>query len=137
RKGSESAPEANGSAPAAEAKPQKIPSRPTALTPENMRDMWRRCNKCERPILVQEVKDNSYVCPRCGGYFRVHAYRWIEMIIDEGTFEEWDKEMELVNPLKFPGYEGKVEAAREKTNLNEAVVTGRGKINGYDTVIAV
>ena len=137
RKGSESAPEANGSAPAAEAKPQKIPSRPTALTPENMRDMWRRCNKCERPILVQEVKDNSYVCPRCGGYFRVHAYRRIEMIIDEGTFEEWDKEMELVNPLKFPGYEGKVEAAREKTNLNEAVVTGRGKINGYDTVIAV
>ena len=116
---------------------ERIPSRPTALTPENMRDLWRRCNKCEKPILVQDVKDNFYVCPRCGGYFRVHAYRRIEMIIDEGTFEEWDKEMGPVNPLKFPGYEGKVEAAREKTKLNEAVVSGRGKINGYDTVIAV
>ena len=66
------------------------------------------------------------------GYFRMHAYRRIEMLIDEGTFEEWDKEMSVVNPLAFPGYEGKVEAAREKTELNEAVVTGKGKIHGYE-----
>ena len=88
-------------------------------------------------MLVQDVLDYLYVCPRCGGYFRMHAYRRIEMLIDEGTFEEWDKEMSVVNPLAFPGYEGKVEAAREKTELNEAVVTGKGKIHGYETVIAV
>ena len=122
---------------AEEEKTERIPSRPTALTPENMRDLWRRCNKCEKPILVQDVRDNFYVCPRCGGYFRVHAYRRFEMLMDEGTFEEWDKEMEVVNPLQFPGYEGKVEAAREKTKLNEAVVSGRGKIQGYDTVMVV
>ena len=107
------------------------------MTPESLRSLWRKCNKCEKPILVQDVKDNLYVCPRCGGYFRMHAYRRIEMLIDEGTFEEWDKEMSVVNPLAFPGYEGKVEAAREKTELNEAVVTGKGKIHGYETVIAV
>ncbi len=124
-------------AKAAEERPEKIPSRPTAMTPESLRSLWRKCNKCEKPILVQDVKDNLYVCPRCGGYFRMHAYRRIEMLIDEGTFEEWDKEMEVVNPLSFPGYEGKVYAAREKTELNEAVVTGKGQINGYETVIAV
>ena len=124
-------------AEAAQEKPEKIPSRPTAMTPESLRSLWRKCNKCEKPILVQDVKDNLYVCPRCGGYFRMHAYRRIEMLIDEGTFEEWDKEMSVVNPLAFPGYEGKVEAAREKTELNEAVVTGKGKIHGYETVIAV
>lgn len=122
---------------AAEEKPEKIPSRPTAMTPESLRSLWRKCNKCEKPILVKDVKDNLYVCPRCGAYFRIHAYRRIEMLIDEGTFEEWDKEMSAVNPLSFPGYEGKVEAAREKTELNEAVVTGKGKIDGYETVIAV
>ena len=124
-------------AEAAQEKPEKIPSRPTAMTPESLRSLWRKCNKCEKPILVQDVKDNLYVCPRCGGYFRMHAYRRIEMLIDEGTFEEWDKEMSVVNPLAFPGYDGKVEAAREKTDLNEAVVTGKGKIHGYETVIAV
>lgn len=121
----------------AEGKQERIPSRPTAMTPESLRSLWRKCNKCEKPILVQDVKDNLYVCPRCGGYFRIHAYRRIEMLIDEGTFEEWDKEMSVVNPLSFPGYESKVEAAREKTELNEAVVTGKGMIEGYETVIAV
>ena len=72
-------------AEAAQEKPEKIPSRPTAMTPESLRSLWRKCNKCEKPILVQDVKDNLYVCPRCGGYFRMHAYRRIEMLIDEGT----------------------------------------------------
>ena len=55
-------------AEAAQEKPEKIPSRPTAMTPESLRSLWRKCNKCEKPILVQDVKDNLYVCPRCGGY---------------------------------------------------------------------
>ena len=105
--------------------------------PNIPKGLWRKCNKCGRPIYTEDVKNNYYVCPRCSGYFRVHAYRRIEMIIDEGTFEEWNQEMEFVNPIGFPGYEKKINAAREKSSLNEAVVTGRGKIHGQDTVIAV
>lgn len=99
--------------------------------------LWRKCNKCGRPIYVEDVKNNFYVCPRCKGYFRVHAYRRIEMLLDEGSFEEWDKEMEFVNPLGFPGYEKKINAAKDKSELNEAVVTGEGSIHGLKTVIGV
>lgn len=99
--------------------------------------LWRRCNKCGQPIYVDDVKANYYICPKCHGYFRAHAYRRIEMTIDEGTFEEWNKEMPFENPLKFPGYEKKVNATKEKTKLNEAVVTGKGKILGNDAVVAV
>ena len=70
------------------------------------RDMANATNR-GRPISTEDVKNNYYVCPKCSGYFRIHAYRRIEMLIDEGTFEEWDKEMEFVNPLAFPGYEKK------------------------------
>ena len=59
------------------------------------------------------------------------------MVIDPGTFEEWDKHMEFSNPLNFPGYEKKVQAAKEKTKLDEAIVTGKGRINGRETVIGV
>lgn len=99
--------------------------------------LWRKCNKCRQPIYVEDVKNNFYVCPKCGGYFRVHAYRRIEMLADEGRFEEWNKEMEFSNPLDFPGYEKKILAAKEKTGLNEAIVTGKCRIYGLPAVVGV
>lgn len=51
----------------------------------------------------------------------VHARRRVEMIADEGTFEKWDHGLNAGNPLSFPGYEEKVKALQEKTNLDEAV----------------
>lgn len=99
--------------------------------------LWRKCNKCRQPIYTEDVKNNYYICPKCKGYFRVHAYRRIEMVIDEGTFEEWNKDIAFSNPLNFPGYEKKVKAAKEKTNLNEAIVTGKGLIDGSPAVLGV
>ena len=105
--------------------------------PEVPAGLLRKCNKCGAAIIAEDVKKGYYICPKCHGYFRVHAYRRIEMLADEGSFEEWDKEMEFVNPLDFRGYEEKVERLKEHTKLNEAVVTGRIMINGNPAVIGV
>ena len=108
-----------------------------ASRPEVPEGLLRKCNKCGAAIIAEDVKQGYYICPKCGGYFRVHAYRRIQMVIDEGTFEEWDKELIGGNPVNYKGYPEKVQVLQEKTGLKEAVVTGRGKINGRDTVIAV
>lgn len=105
--------------------------------PEVPKGLLRKCNKCGAAIIAADVKKEDYICPKCGGYFRVHAYRRIEMLADEGSFEEWDKEMEFVNPLEFKGYEEKVKSLKEKTGLNEAVVTGKISVHGNPTVIGV
>ena len=108
-----------------------------ASRPEVPEGLLRKCNKCGAAIITEDVKQNNYTCPKCGGYFRVHAYRRIQMVIDEGTFEEWNQDLIGGNPVNYKGYPEKVQALQEKTGLKEAVVTGKGKINGRDTVIAV
>ena len=105
--------------------------------PEVPTGLLRKCNKCGAAIIAEDVKNGYYICPKCHGYFRVHAYRRIEMIADEGSFEEWDKEMAFVNPLDFKGYEDKINHLKERTNLNEAVVTGKILINGNPAVVGV
>ena len=52
-----------------------------------------RCSRCKKPILVQEVRDAYYICPKCGGYFKVRAYERIRRVADEGTFQESDREL--------------------------------------------
>ena len=104
--------------------------------PEVPTGLLRKCNKCGAAIIAEDVKNGYYICPKCHGYFRVHAYRRIEMIADEGSFEEWDKEMDFVNPLDVKGYEEKIDL-KQRTNLNEAVVTGKVLINGNPAVVGV
>lgn len=109
----------------------------TTGKPEVPAGLLRKCNKCGAAIIAEDVKNGYYICPKCHGYFRVHAYRRIEMLADEGSFEEWDKELEFVNPLDFRGYEEKVARLKEHTKLDEAVVTGKIMINGNPAVIGV
>lgn len=105
--------------------------------PEVPEGLVKKCNACKSAVFVEEVKKNRYICPHCGNYFRIHAYRRVEMLVDPGTFEEWDTDMEIQNPLHYKGYEDKIRSLQEKTGLKEAVVTGYGEIKGNPSVIAV
>lgn len=100
-------------------------------------DLWKKCNKCGKPIYVEDVYANHNICPKCGGYFRIGAYQRIQLLTDKDSFEEWDTEMEISNPLSFPGYEKKLLSVREKSLLNEAVVIGNAEIHGYPVVLGV
>ncbi len=96
-----------------------------------------RCNKCKAPIFTEDVKANYNICPKCHAYFRLGALDRIRQVADEDSFEEWDKDLAAQNPLPFDGYEEKLAAAKLKTDLREAVVTGLCKIGGISCVLAV
>ena len=107
------------------------------IRPEVPDGMLKKCNVCKAAVFVDEVKKNNYICPHCGNYFRIHARRRIEMITDEGSFEEWNETMPVSNPLCYKGYEEKLKQLQEKTGLDEAIVTGRAKIGGFPVALGV
>ena len=114
---------------------------PTAKRKENKVDIpvgkWVKCDKCKEIIYKETIRENMNICPNCGGYFRMHINRRLESIIDEGTYQKFDLNIDTTNPLNLEDYTKKIKALREKTGLQEAVSAGKGKINGEDVVICV
>ncbi len=99
--------------------------------------MWTKCDKCDEILYKKDLEDNLMVCPKCNGHLRLSALERIKLIIDEGTFKEFDKNLRSSNPLDFPDYDKKVQQSKEETGIIDAVITGKGNINEIETVIAV
>ena len=95
------------------------------------------CKRCKKEVLRQNYAKNLFVCPLCGHCSRVSAYDRIAMTCDEGSFRELDRKLRSANPLKFKGYPEKLENLRSAPGLQEAVVTGVGKIGGHPAAVGV
>lgn len=106
------------------------------VQPEVPEGLLKKCNKCGKAIIAEETK-KWYICPKCGGYFRMPAWERVESIADADSFEEWDPQMEEENPLDFSGYPEKLRQLKEKTGLDEAVVTGQITIDGIAAAVGV
>ncbi|WP_226528537.1 acetyl-CoA carboxylase, carboxyltransferase subunit beta [Metabacillus niabensis] len=96
-----------------------------------------KCPSCKKIMYTKELMKNVKVCMNCSYHHQMNARERIASLLDENSFVEYDKEMISENPLNFPGYEEKLEKDRQKTNQNEAVVTGEGTINGFRTSVAI
>lgn len=99
--------------------------------------LMTKCVNCKTIYVSKELEQNLNVCPNCDHHYQQNAWQRIESIFDEDTFEEWDKELLSTNPLGFPEYLEKIDKDREKTNLNEAVVTGKGLIDDLPVAFTV
>ncbi len=99
--------------------------------------LMKKCPSCNKIMYTKELKKHLLICQSCGYHYPMTSGERIESLFDPDTFEEFDQGMASVNPLNFPDYEDKLEKDRAKTGINEAVVTGKGLIEGYETVVAV
>ena len=99
-------------------------------------NQWKKCSKCNEIIYNEDLKNNLNICPKCGNYFRLTAFERIELLIDEGTFIEEDMTLNSKDFLNFPNYTEKLEEAREKSRMIDAVISGTGKIYEIEVSIA-
>ena len=95
------------------------------------------CPSCQKEISKEDAVLNHYICTACGSYFRVRTKNRIRMVCDRGSFIPWFEEMDICNPLDFPGYEEKLSDVKEKTGLHEAVTVGMGEIYGEKVCLGI
>ena len=103
---------------------------------ENIQD-YMVCGKCEKKIAVEKYESLLKVCPMCGYYTRLYALERLECTVDKDSFEEKYNHLHTLNPLEFEGYLEKIEKLQKITGLDEAVLTGFGKISGVDAGIGI
>lgn len=104
-------------------------------------ELWIKCKSCEAYIYKEEWIKNINVCPKCNFHDSITWQQRLALTIDEGTFEEFDADIKPLDPLHFVDIKGsyaeKAEESARKLGINEAIVTGRGKINGMMVVIGI
>lgn len=102
--------------------------------------LWTKCVHCDAQLLKEDLKKNDMVCPLCDYHFRINARHRIKQLFDENSFEELFSEIKPTDPLDFVDtepYKGRLEKAKEKTGLDDAVVTGIATIEGHKVAVAI
>jgi acetyl-CoA carboxylase carboxyl transferase subunit beta len=102
--------------------------------------LWVKCDSCKEIVYRAEVDRAGRVCPRCKYPFRISARERIAAILDADSFEERDAGLTSRDPLEFKDtkrYTDRVKSARKATGLEEAVITGMGRVGGLPVVLAV
>ena len=102
--------------------------------------LWTKCEGCQETLYNKTLEENLKVCPKCNYHFVLSAYERINVLFDKDTFEEFDKDMLAADPLDFKGpktYKEKLKQDQEATGLKDAVISGAGKINARQVVVAV
>ncbi|SPF39010.1 acetyl-CoA carboxylase, beta subunit [Candidatus Desulfosporosinus infrequens] len=117
--------------------PSDVSPQQPSLSKKDLPDsLWSKCPKCGEVLFNKDLEKNARVCTRCEYHFRISARSRLAILADENSFEEWDSELLPLDPLEFPGYEGKLLEALEKSGTTEGVLTGLAKIEGIPVVLA-
>ncbi|CYU78568.1 acetyl-CoA carboxylase carboxyltransferase subunit beta [Streptococcus suis] len=113
----------------------RIESAPQAK-PEVPDELFSKCPAC-KVILYKNDLGLEKTCQHCSYNFRITAQERLALTVDDGSFEELFTGIETKNPLDFPNYLEKLAATRQKTGLDEAVLTGKAIIGGQPVALGV
>jgi len=115
-----------------------------ALKPADKKELpdglWVKCDNCGEIVYKKELEKRLWVCPKCDYHFRIGSREYISILFDRDAFKEFNQNITATDPLKFKDqkkYSDKYKATVKKTGLNEAVVTGLGKIEKHQVVMAI
>lgn len=102
--------------------------------------LWVKCESCKEIIYKKEIDKNLKVCPKCNYHFRIGARERLKLIVDEGSFVEFDANLVSLDPLNFndkTSYKSRIKENQKKSGLKEAAISGDATIKGFPVSIVV
>ncbi|MBX7051447.1 MAG: acetyl-CoA carboxylase, carboxyltransferase subunit beta [Flavobacteriales bacterium] len=101
--------------------------------------LWYKCPECKNVVTSDEHADTNWVCAKCGYHEKIGSREYFSILFDENEFTEIATNLTSGDPLEFTdtkSYKDRIKTTINKTGLKDAMRVGRGKINGYDAVVA-
>ena len=102
--------------------------------------MWLKCPQCQEVVYRKMLEENHFICTNCTHHFRITSDNYIQLLMDDGKYEEIAENVQSVDPLNFKAtknYTDQIRAAQEKTGNKDAVKTLVGNVNGIKAVLAI
>lgn len=99
--------------------------------------LWIKCDYCKNLVYKKAVSELLRTCPECGFHFTLSGKERLNLLVDEGSFEEYWTELTPADPLKFKAYKEKTLEAQKETGSKDALIIGKGKIDGMDLIIGI
>jgi acetyl-CoA carboxylase carboxyl transferase subunit beta len=115
-------------------KDQKIETVPAEERVVRTEGIFVKCDECDQPLFKPDLDESLQVCTHCGYHFRIGARERLDLLFDEGKYEEMDADVISIDPLNFVDskpYTERLEQARRITGLPEAIINGRGQVGGH------
>jgi len=102
--------------------------------------LWIKCEDCKEILSKPELEQNLNVCPRCQRHFRIGARARVDLLVDPGSFREWDVGLRSLDPLGFKdqkSYVERLKTARKTTGMAEGLLSGTATIGGFAVSLSV
>jgi acetyl-CoA carboxylase carboxyl transferase subunit beta len=102
--------------------------------------LWTKCRSCGEIIYARELERSLWVCPSCSYHFRIRHSDYINLLLDDGALEEYDRGLVSKDPLKFKDkkkYPDRIADSQQKTGLADAIVCGVGRISEIEVSFGV
>lgn len=112
----------------------EVGGRSAAPVPVAETEPEKTCPNCHKGIPMSELTENKNVCT-CGYHFRMNARQRLGYVLDKNSFTEMFTEITTNDPIGFPGYEEKLEAAENLSKEEEGVICGTATIEGEECCV--
>ena len=102
--------------------------------------LWTKCEACGQLLYNKALEENLKICAKCDFHFPLSAHERLALLIDAGTFEEWDAQLAPTDPLRFQGpksYAQKLKEDQQTCQMQDACLTGSGLLDGHRTVVGM